>query len=70
MSLRNIRRKTTALVPAAAPIIVEALRAGPLTTQELWAKCISDDVQNVGTSQQGGAGADKLGLHEVFKTKT
>lgn len=73
MALRNTTRKTTALVPAAAPVIVEALRAGPLTTQELWAKCISDSVQNAGSSQQAGeggsSGADKLGLHEVFRTK-
>ena len=70
MALRNSARKTTALVPAAAPIIVEALRAGPLTTQELWAKCISDNVQNAGSSQQGEGAGDKLGLHEVFRTKT
>ena len=69
MALRNTTRKATALVPVAAPVIVEALRAGPLTTQELWAKCISDSVQNAGDSAGSGLG-ERLGLHQVFKAKS
>jgi hypothetical protein len=69
MAFRNTAPKVTDLVPAAAPVIVEALRAGPLTTQELWAKCISDNVQNAQVKQGSGT-TEKMGLHQVFNTKS
>ncbi|GHJ84335.1 hypothetical protein NliqN6_0737 [Naganishia liquefaciens] len=54
------------LVPAAAPVVVEALRAGPLTWKELWKHCTSPQVLNSVASGSEKAAA----LQRSFESKS